>query len=93
VDTFWVYMVLCTDASYYIGITNDATRRVWEHNEGIDRHCYTFTRRPVKLVYCTEFNDPNRAIEWEKQLKGWSRKKKQALIADNFDAVQRLSRE
>lgn len=88
-----MYMVICTDASYYIGITNDVGRRVWEHNKGIDRHCYTFTRRPVKLVYCADFSDPNRAIAWEKQLKGWSRKKKQALIAANFEAIRQMSSE
>ena len=91
-DIFWVYMVQCTDASYYIGITNDVARRLWEHNEGIDRHCYTFTRRPVRLVYSTDFDKPNQAIAWEKQIKGWSRKKKQALVNGDFQLVKRLSR-
>lgn len=80
-DKYWVYMVLCSDASYYTGITNNVERRVWEHNEGINRHCYTYTRRPVKLVYAGGFDDPNHAITFEKTIKGWGRKKKQHLIA------------
>lgn len=91
-ESFWVYMVLCRDASYYIGITNDAERRVGEHNAGIDSHCYTFTRRPVQLVYAAEFHDPNEAIRWEKQLKGWSRKKKAALVQNDWTRVSELAR-
>ena len=92
-EFFWVYMVLCTDASYYVGITNDLGRRLWEHNEGLDRHCYTFMRRPVKLVYCEQYNDASAAIRREKQIKGWNRKKKVALIASDFNEIRRLSRE
>ena|SRR5579864_7878982 len=92
-DSFWVYMVECRDASYYFGITNDADRRVAEHNLGVDTHCYTYTRRPVHLVYAAEFRDPNEAIRFEKQIKGWSRKKKQALIRGDWGEIVRISRE
>ncbi|HEV3155043.1 MAG TPA: GIY-YIG nuclease family protein [Candidatus Baltobacteraceae bacterium] len=92
-EAYWVYIVECRDASYYIGITNDAERRVAEHNQGIDPHCYTFSRRPVKLVYTSEFRDPNEAIRFEKQIKGWSRKKKAALIRGDWEAVVRSARE
>ena len=91
--TFWVYIVLCSDASYYIGITNDVERRVAEHNLGTDRHCYTFARRPVSLTYATEFPTPDEAIRFEKQIKGWSRKKKAALIAGDWNTIVSLSRE
>jgi len=93
VKIYWVYIVECTDGSYYIGITNDAVRRVAEHNQGLDVHCYTFKRRPVRLVYSADFYDPNQAIAWEKQIKGWSRKKKQALIAGDIERLVELSRE
>ena len=92
-ESFWVYIVQCRDASYYIGITNNAERRVAEHNQGIDPHCYTFTRRPVQLVYASEFYDPSQAIRFEKQIKGWSRKKKLALIRGDWHAIVRMSRE
>lgn len=52
-----------------------------------DSHCYTFTRRPVRLVYATHFHDPNEAIRFEKQIKGWSRKKKQALIDGDWNRL------
>jgi putative endonuclease len=90
--TYWVYMVLCADASYYIGITNDVERRLGEHNFGIDPHCYTYTRRPVQLVYVAEFSDPSDAIRWEKQIKNWSRKKKEALVAGNYEQLKQLAK-
>ncbi|HEY9181492.1 MAG TPA: GIY-YIG nuclease family protein [Candidatus Baltobacteraceae bacterium] len=90
---FFVYMVLCADASYYIGITNSIDARVGQHNEGIDRHCYTYTRRPVQLVYAAEFANPSEAIAWEKQIKGWSRRKKDALVRGDWASIKRLAAE
>ena len=89
---YWVYMVLCRDGSYYAGVTNDADRRVAEHNSGLDVHCYTFTRRPVHLVYAAHFYDVDEAIRWEKQIKGWSRRKKAALASGNWDALRDAAR-
>ena len=89
---YHVYMLQCSDGSFYIGITNDLDLRVWQHNEGFDIHCYTYLRRPATLVYATEFDDPNDAITWEKKLKGWSRKKKQALADNNWGKIQVLSK-
>ena len=89
---YWVYLLLCDDASFYTGISSDVDCRVAQHNEGIDPHCYTYTRRPLKLVFATSYNDPESAIAFEKQLKGWSRKKKWALIRGNFGHLQRLSK-
>ena len=89
---YFVYIVRCDDGSYYTGITNDARRRADEHNIGLDTHCYTYTRRPVELVYAADFSDVNDAIRWEKQIKGWSRRKKEALIADDWEAVRRNAR-
>ena len=54
---YHVYMVRCADGSYYIGMTNDCQRRVDEHRNGIDPKCYTYSRRPVELVYTALFTD------------------------------------
>ena len=86
--SYWVYIVECSDASYYTGITNDVDRRVAEHNLGTDAHAYTFMRRPVVLVYSTEYADPDSAIRFEKQVKGWTRAKKRALIRGDWAALR-----
>jgi putative endonuclease len=75
-----VYIVHCVDGSYYTGVTNNLERRLSEHNDGMDPCSYTHSRRPVCLVYSEEFGDIEDAIDAEKQIKGWSRKKKEALI-------------
>jgi putative endonuclease len=84
-------MLLCSDGSFYTGISNDADRRVIEHNRGTDPTSYTFSRRPVMLVHVASYYDVNDAIRWEKQLKGWSRQKKLALIAGDWPEIVRLS--
>ena len=89
---YYVYIVECSDGSYYIGITNDLDRRMWEHNTGYDPKCYTYNRRPVELKYFEHYTDIDQAISREKQLKGWSRKKKEALIRENWDELKRLSK-
>ena len=90
--TYIVYIVECKDWRYYIGITNDLEKSLCEHNTGQDENSYTYSRRPVELKYFETFTDVNQAIAREKQLKGWSRKKKQALIAENFDRLKELSK-
>jgi putative endonuclease len=88
----FLYIVECSDGSYYTGITNNPERRMNEHNAGFDKESYTYSRRPVILKYCTEFYDPNLAIYWEKRIKGWSHKKKKALIDDDWDALIEFSK-
>ena len=63
-----------------------------EHNAGIDKRAYTYRRRPVKLLFYEEFSDPYTAFRLEKQIKGWSRKKKEALIAGDFDKLVEYSK-
>ena len=87
----YVYILKCSDNSYYTGVTNDPEWRVQEHNEGNDVKAYTYKRRPVELVFCEMFHDPDQAIAFEKQLKGWSRKKKEALIRGDWNALPGLS--
>ncbi|MEI8230487.1 MAG: GIY-YIG nuclease family protein [Candidatus Peregrinibacteria bacterium] len=88
---YYVYILLCADGSYYTGVTNDYERRVAEHQSGSDPKSYTHRRRPVKLVYVGIFGDINEAISWEKRVKGWTRRKKEALIRRDFEALPSLS--
>jgi len=88
---YYVYIVLCFDGSYYTGVTNNLEKRINEHNAGIDTNCYTFKRRPITLKFFQEFTDIKDAITKEKQIKGWSRKKKEALIRGDFKELIRLS--
>ena len=88
----FVYIVECSDKSYYTGVTNDAERRVSEHNSGLDCKSYTYNKRPVVLKHCEQFEDPIQAIEIEKQLKGWSRNKKEALFKNDWEAVKELAK-
>jgi|ERR1700761_3156125 len=88
----YVYILECSDKSYYTGVTNNVEKRVIEHNLGIHKESYTYSRRPVKLVFCEKFKDEFKAIEFEKQIKGWSRKKKQAIINGRWDLLPELSK-
>ncbi len=62
-----------------------------EHNEGLDLFCYTVKRRPSELVFVQEFQEVNQAIAFDKQVKGWSRNKKLALINDEWDKLKELA--
>ena len=89
---YYVYILECHDGFYYTGVTNNLERRMWEHQTGYNKECYTYKRRPVELKYAEHFSDINTAIAWEKQLKGWSKKKKQALFNENWKEIQRLAK-
>jgi len=91
-NLLYVYILRCSDDSYYVGVSNDPDRRVIEHNISLDRSSYTFTRRPVKCVFVSEPMVPSDAIEFEKQVKGWTRKKKEALINDQWELLPELSK-
>ena len=86
-------MVMCRDKTLYTGVTRHVEIRVAQHNLGEDPDAYTFSRRPVRLVWCERFTDIFEAIRFEKQLKGWSRKKKLALIRGDWRAIVQFSRE
>lgn len=90
-NLYYVYILLCSDNSFYTGITNNVERRLVEHNTGLNSTSYTFSRRPVNLVFYENFQNPNQAIAFEKRVKGWTRKKKQALIEKNWDKLKVLS--
>ena len=87
---YWVYILKCSDGSYYTGVTNDLERRVFEHNAGAGCS-YTKSRRPVELVFSEVFGNILDAIAAEKQIKGWRRSKKEALINGDWDKIVELS--
>ena len=90
-NTYHIYILKCADNSLYTGITGNFDQRWTQHQQGYFRTCYTFKRRPLKLEYYLEFNDVILAILFEKQVKGWTRVKKIALINDDFDKIQLLA--
>lgn len=89
---FYVYILECADDSFYIGVTNIVGRRFIEHSTGLKEDSYTFNRRPLKLVFCRQFTKPMEAINFEKQVKGWTRQKKVALINYNYENLHELAR-
>ena len=90
---FWVYMVRCSDASYYAGVAQeDLEQRINDHNAGKYGGGYTFTRRPVQLVWSQAFQRVTDAIAFERQVKRWSRAKKEALIAGDWERLKQLAR-
>ena len=86
-----VYILKCSDNSYYVGVTNNIVERLNDHNEGLNITAYTYSRRPVELVWSNKFQSELEAIMWEKKLKGWTRKKKEALIAGKYDILKLLA--
>ena len=88
---FCVYMLQCCDNSFYVGVTNNLEMRLHEHVIGFDEGSYTQERLPVKLVYSEPFRYIRDAIAWEKQIKKWTRKKKEALIQRDIRSIRRLS--
>ena len=89
--SYFVYILKCSDGLTYTGITNDISRRFEEHQNGLNKNCFTFKRRPLELIFHQEFNDVNQAIYFEKQIKKWSGKKKLALANENFDLLEILA--
>lgn len=88
----FVYILKCSDDSYYTGITSNLEKRIFEHSIGKDWESYTYNRRPIKLVFYAEFTDINLAIQSEKQIKKWSRAKKEALINNEFEKLPNLAK-
>ncbi len=86
----WAYMLRCADGSFYVGCTTDLEQRMGQHRSGL-RGGYTSTRLPVELVWTEEFQTIQDAIRSERHLKGWSRAKKEALIAGDYELISRLA--
>ncbi|MEE9247843.1 MAG: GIY-YIG nuclease family protein [Dehalococcoidia bacterium] len=89
--SFYIYILKCSDDSYYTGHTDNLEMRIVAHQTG-EIPGYSFTRRPVHLVFSEEFPTRVDAIERERQIKRWSRHKKEALIKQDWDRLKQLAR-
>jgi putative endonuclease len=87
----YLYMLRCADGSYYVGSTTNLELRVAEHQAG-EGGTYTAQRLPLEVVYTCEFDSPHEAFLRERQVKGWSRRKKEALVRGDYPALAELSR-
>ncbi len=87
----WLYILKCADGSCYSGSTNNLSLRLAEHHAG-EGSVYTRRRLPVELVYAQEFPSEHEAFLRERQVKGWTRAKKEALIRGDFEALVGLSK-
>jgi putative endonuclease len=91
-DGAWLYIIRCSDRSYYVGTTRTSLEsRIAQHNAGTFQG-YTVTRRPVELIFSQWFDRVTDAIENERKLKKWSRAKKEAFVRGDFESLQRLAR-
>jgi predicted GIY-YIG superfamily endonuclease len=88
---FWMYMLMCSDGSYYVGHTDNLDVRLAQHQDGTFGG-YTSKRRPVTLIYAEAFDSRDDAFRRERQIKGWSRVKKVALAREDWQTLQRLAR-
>ena len=87
----YMYMLVCSDGSYYVGSTTDLSARLAEHRNGIGSN-FTSKHLPVRLIYHEEFQRIEDAFHREKQIQGWSRKKKEALMSGQKDELIKLSK-
>ncbi|MDD5057147.1 MAG: GIY-YIG nuclease family protein [Sideroxydans sp.] len=89
--SFWIYILRCADNSYYTGHTDKLEQRIAEHQQGV---CggYTSTRLPVQLVFSQACPTREEALAAEQQIKGWSRKKKEAMLRGDWAEVSRLAK-
>ena len=88
---FWVYILECADGSYYVGHSDNLEERLQQHQSGA-LGGYTSTRRPVRLAYSQDFPTRDEAFAAERQIKGWTRRKKEALIRGDWEELRRLAR-
>jgi putative endonuclease len=87
----YMYILKCSDGSYYTGSTTDLERRINQHQNGEGAN-YTKKRLPVELVYYEEYSRIDEAFYREKQVQGWSRRKKEALIERRFSELPSLAK-
>ena len=88
---FYAYLLRCSDGHYYAGHTDDLDTRIAQHQAGAIAG-YTQKRRPVQLIWADRFPDRDSAFTAERQIKGWSRAKKEALVRGDFDALRELAK-
>lgn len=88
--SFFVYILKCSDGSYYIGHTDNIDQRIADHHSKLIDG-YTASRLPAHIVFLQDFQTRDEAFNAERQIKGWSRKKKEALIKEDWKEVSRLA--
>lgn len=88
---YYLYILLCDKAFFYIGITRNLDKRLKEHKSGYSPHTKRY--KTIELIYTEEYNKRLEADKREKQIKGWSREKKKALIEGNIEKLKVLSRD
>ena len=88
---FWAYILKCADGSYYTGHTDDLELRLAQHHSGHFVDCYTRSRRPLELMWAADFPTRIEALESERQIKNWSRAKKEALIRSDWKSLSILA--
>ncbi|HAU3964197.1 TPA: GIY-YIG nuclease family protein [Legionella pneumophila] len=89
---FWVYILQCSDKSYYTGQTDNLEKRLTQHQDKMIPGCYTSTRLPIQLKFSQEFMSREEALNAERQIKGWSRRKKEVLINGDWQALSDYSK-
>jgi len=87
---FFVYIIKCSNGTFYTGSTSSLHNRIYDHKLGVDPRAYTYRLRPVTLVWAEEFESRIDALNIEKQIKGWSHSKKQALIDNDFEKIHQI---
>jgi predicted GIY-YIG superfamily endonuclease len=88
---FYIYILKCSDGSYYVGHTDNLELRLSEHQLGLGG-LYTAKRLPVELVYAATFGSRDEAFTAERQIKNWSRKKKEALMKEDWNLLHKLAK-
>jgi len=88
---FYVYILKCINGAYYVGHTDNIEQRLSQHHAGAISNCYTRTRRPLELIFVQSFSTRDDAFHAERQIKGWSRKKKEALMQEDWQEIKRLN--
>jgi putative endonuclease len=86
----YMYILQCVDGSYYTGSTKNLPRRLWQHQNGLGAN-HTAKRLPVMLVYAEKFERVADAFKREKQVQGWSRAKKEALMQTDWNQLHILA--
>jgi len=86
-----MYILECSDGSFYTGSTKNLEKRLREHNNGVGAN-YTKNRLPVELIYFEEYERIDEAFYREKQVQGWSRKKKLALVEGKSELLPKLAK-
>jgi len=89
---YHVYILKCKDNLYYTGVTSNIQKRFNQHQEGFYKLCFTYKRRPVEIVFLQLYSSINQAIQFEKKIKGWSRRKKEALIEERWNDLIKYSK-